>query len=207
MAKSYLVALCLSAAIFQKKGDLKKIYHYGKNAYYNALISWADLSALSVMPDVELKVLTDTQVKRLSKELIVDASDVTEQVIEDVPRGAHAHSLFAIADAGEPVVRPVLDKLPPVHCKYPGLEDVKVYFDAFSHQSGKLRCFTECRKHDKCRLYVFGEHHASKEAAVAYLIAWASLRDEHPNWLQGADHVRHKPDAELVDCMLREQFM
>ena len=89
---------------------------------------------------------------------------------------------------------------PCAQSRVPGL-DCKIYFDNFSHESGKLRAFCQCPQHrDKiCRLYLFVDRLGRSET-VAKLLAWASM--EAPSV---EEHLRLRPTQAQIDCMLRLQ--
>ena len=60
----------------------------------------------------------------------------------------------------------------------------KIYFDNYSHTSGHLRAFVQCRVHKhQCRLYRFMKDFGSELECKVFLLAWlqAGRRNEDAN--------------------------
>lgn len=208
LTESHLKALFLAPWIFQKPGKLPRMFHEQKQAYYDYLLAAADLSSIAHMSQSDITAFFSKDkaggrrvrglAQRLRDECDVSGDEGEQRpVLEDLK--AFVMSEQAI-EANEPkALHPDLRQAP-VQSRVPGL-DCKIYFDNFSHESGKLRAFCQCPQHrdKRCRLYLFVEHLGRSET-VAKLLAWASMEADSVD-----EHLRLRPSQSAIDCMLHLQ--
>ena len=208
LTESHLKALFLAPWIFQKPGKLPRMFHEQKQAYYDYLLAAADLSSIAHMSQSDITAFFSKDkaggrrvrglAQRLRDECDVSGDEGEQRpVLEDLK--AFVMSEQAI-EANEPqALHPDLRQAP-VQSRVPGL-DCKIYFDNFSHESGKLRAFCQCPQHrdKRCRLYLFVENLGRSET-VAKLLAWASMEADSVE-----EHLRLRPTQAQIDCMLHLQ--
>ena len=208
LTESHLKALFLAPWIFQKPGKLPRMFHEQKQAYYDYLLAAADLSSIAHMSQSDITAFFSKDkaggrrvrglAQRLRDECDVSGDEGEQRpVLEDLK--AFVMSEQAI-EANEPqALHPDLRQAP-VQSRVPGL-DCKLYFDNFSHESGKLRAFCQCPQHrdKRCRLYLFVENLGRSET-VAKLLAWASMEADSVE-----EHLRLRPTQAQIDCMLHLQ--
>ncbi|CAE7229448.1 IREH1 [Symbiodinium sp. CCMP2592] len=149
--------------------------------------------------------------KKAGRKAIQNPNDEEMEGALELPERSHrVHSLeelreylAAQEEPSEPLLgRPDIKALPPVMSKIPGLDQVKVYFDNYTHQSGRLRAFCQCPKHGKkCRLYVFVDVEG-KDRSVAKLLAWVSMPAKDAD-----SHLELRPTAAEIDVMVQRQAM
>jgi hypothetical protein len=206
---AYLRCMVQSRLVFSKPGNLQKILHGASNMYYQALLNLDDLSELAAMEDGVLLRLQRAQLQDAGLALV--AADLAEaDALADGRRDVaeEGDGLDAVEprplQMAEPVV-PVPDGGPPVPCRVPGFQHLKVYFDRFSHWSGNQRAFCHCPSHSgQCRLYVFVQKYESREHCASYLLAWATMASEFRAG-QRDEHVAARPTADHVDVVHRAQ--
>ena len=151
--------------------------------------------------------------KRAGRKAIQNPNDEETEGALELPERSHRVSSFeelreylaAQEEPPEPLLgRPDIKALPPVMSKIPGQDQVKVYFDNYTHQSGRLRAFCQCPKHGKkCRLYVFVDVEG-KDRSVAKLLAWISMAAAAKH---ADDHVALRPTEAEIDVMVQRQAM
>ena len=191
--EAYFKAMLLIDHICTKPGNLKKIHHLAPASYYSDLLAAESTSAFKRMTDEECR-----QYKSKSSAAVKASSQ---------PAGPHPTSGAASSSAAprgdEPMVLEVPPEgmdLPPVRCRAPKLDTVKVLYDRFTHASGHLRCFTSCVNHAQCRKYTFVRNHASRAEAECWLFAWAALGSKCKS---AEEHKAREPSAAEVSKMMR----
>ena len=177
----HLKALCLHESIWEKPGGLKQVAHSGSSAYYEMLLKEPDLSAVQAWT---LKQCQDFAFEKKRK---------------NNPRSKRA------ARSEQGPLRLILDlpSLPAVACRVPGMEDLEVHFDNWTHNSGHRRAFIQCRfpAHGNCRRYTFLKNHADQATAVAWLLAWAQDASRHET---SRGHVAFAP-ADATVARMRDR--
>ena len=202
-SKKYWEAMCDVEAIFKR--GCPGVFPNKPVAYYACLFALPDLPALHAHPGFD--TLSNKRFLEMLKAGCVDVApgdEAPDMMALDDDRD----ELLAIQDAGaddegEP-------PLPPPLC--PPLEGVEaalmafghvdveaggpiapvqwtrftVRWDRWSHQSGRLRCYTRCLdpSHERCFRYMFQHLAESRNHAAATLFAWAELgveltREQH----------------------------
>ncbi|CAE7254330.1 rsgI2 [Symbiodinium natans] len=169
--ESHLKALRVHESIFEKPGGLLRISHSGSAAFYDFLLTAADLS------DVQSWSLQQC------REFAADRKRKAARAAQD----AQQRGLRAV----EKPLSLALDlpAEPSVPCRIPGMHDFVVHYDNWTHQSGHRRAFVQCREasHGNCRRYTFLRQHSDKATAVAWLLAWVmeASRFETGFWAYG----------------------
>ena len=95
---------------------------------------------------------------------------------------------------------------PDILSTVPGMAQVRVGFDNWSHSSGNRRAFTTCKRHKQCRKWVYIKDFPSPEHACAYLLAWQSDASLFPFETMAQSHIAHIPSDQLVKHCLETQF-
>jgi hypothetical protein len=197
--KSYFRALLLLPLLFDR--GLQRLSHHGPAAYYDAIIRATDMAVFNALSDRDVRTYTVTkeEAARAAREALEMPEDAecVEEALEPAAADAAGDPVGAICIPDEAY------EIPPVPCRAPHLPNVRVLYDRFTHQSGKLRCFVSCPeaggKHgSKCRRYTFVSAHASRRAAEAWLLAWASLASSTRDMTA---HVAADPCAAAVAAM------
>ena len=206
--------LCLrtSSTILEKPGGLERIYHWGPNSYYDALLRLKDLSIISAMAEEDIRAMGDEGFRDLSKRRKGQELAAFDEIIDgdaDVGAGAVlAASVPAIADApGPAVVRPLLAVQAGVEPMDDRLAGRKVNFDGFSHASGNQRAFICCKFHSHCGPYNLLKDFPDERRAVAHLLAWHTLGIT--KWAlptQATQHTGDKPSPDECDAAYGRQF-
>ena len=96
--------------------------------------------------------------------------------------------------------------LPVVVCRLVGVPPHKVYYDHYSHHSGRLRCTAVCKARDACRLDIFVEDYGTREHAAAVCFAWMLSGADLVDKAHGRIHMARKPTVDQVDAAYIEQF-
>ena len=213
---AYLKVLCLSQAIFRKPGDLRRIWHHGREYYYNMLLQLPNLSGVSGLANDAVKALDSGDCKAILAGVAAPLAPLEPLPDEeDDPAGAGEAAMLALPAPGPVALgapaaaapaagpAPAPPHLPPIVAIVAGIEGQKVNFDNYTHQSGRLRCFTYCKFHEACRRYVFADEHPSKDRAAAWLLAWAVLG---ASFDEKEEHTHADPDDDLVEAVALEQF-
>ncbi|CAE7834962.1 TOP2 [Symbiodinium sp. CCMP2592] len=174
----HLKALCFHVSLWEK--GLLKISHSGSVAYYEMLLKETTLSAVN---DFSLKQCKEFAFERKRK------------------RPAHGQSA---ARPEQGILRLSLDlpSLPAVPCRVPGMADLTVHFDNWSHSSGHRRGFIQCTRHAKCRRYSFLKSHCDQATCVAWLLVWCQ---EGHRFEDTRQHVAFNPDPASVSRMKERQ--
>ncbi|CAE7532602.1 unnamed protein product [Symbiodinium sp. CCMP2592] len=181
-------ALAFEATIFEKPGNLSKISHCGSSAYYELLLTKEDLTGIG---EWTLEQTMKFAWPRKRKQ----GSEPKSRVAR--PRALEPPMQLQIEMPGEK----------PVQSRVPGLEGLTVYFDNFTHQSGRRRAFIACgcaAHKGQCRRYVFVTDYPSIQDCVAWLLTWASAAQR---FRTTAEHVGHNPTSEAVRSMKQRQSL
>ncbi len=82
-------------------------------------------------------------------------------------------------------------------------DGLRVYFDNFTHGSGRRRAFCSCRYpgHGRCNKYVWLNEYDSPSHAAAWLFAWEALAPASPGHV---DHLASEPSVDAVRLYLDE---
>ena len=178
--KAYWMCLARCASIFSKRGNLRRIFHAGKEAYYLCLLRMGDLSEIARWDEQgELEDKSSTNLRAMLKDQPVnddddgwaDEAEHSEEEDPDPPLALPAPAGGAVA----PPLVPQIAQRPVKHFRSGG-QRVSVNFDNYSHPTGELRCYVNCRVHGpQCRLYAFVKNHPCIEEAMAYVLAWGLL--------------------------------
>ena len=180
----HLVCLAMEDSIWQKPGDLRRICHGGSADYFQMLLKALDL----------------TGVQEWTMQQCREFRDKKRKATRTAPR--HTGSR-ATASTQEPLRLALeLPVEPRVKCRVAGLEDLVIYYDNFTHQSGNRRAFCQCLQHGDCRRYTFVKNHRDKDEAAAWLLAWASSA---PRFKTAEEHVKHNPSHSAVQSMEERQ--
>ncbi|CAE7287378.1 unnamed protein product [Symbiodinium sp. CCMP2592] len=181
-------ALAFEATIFEKPGNLSKISHCGSSAYYELLLTKEDLTGIG---EWTLEQTMKFAWPRKRKQ----GSEPKSRVAR--PRALEPPMQLQIEMPGEK----------PVQSRVPGLEGLTVYFDNFTHQSGRRRAFIACgcaAHKGQCRRYVFVTDYPCIQDCVAWLLTWASAAQR---FRTTAEHVGHNPTSEAVRSMKQRQSL
>ena len=214
--EAHLKCLFLAPILFGKPGGLKVIFHTCTEQYYNFLLQAEDMSSISGLSLQHISSFLASLKqprKRAGRKAIQNPNDEETEGALELPERSHRVSSFeelreylaAQEEPPEPLLgRPDIKALPPVMSKIPGQDQVKVYFDNYTHQSGRLRAFCQCPKHGKkCRLYVFVDVEG-KDRSVAKLLAWISMAAAAKH---ADDHLALRPTEAEIDVMVQRQAM
>ena len=214
--EAHLKCLFLAPILFGKPGGLKVIFHTCTEQYYNFLLQAEDMSSISGLSLQQISGFLASLKqprKRAGRKAIQNPNDEETEGALELPERSHRVSSFeelreylaAQEEPPEPLLgRPDIKALPPVMSKIPGQDQIKVYFDNYTHQSGRLRAFCQCPKHGKkCRLYVFVDV-AGKDRSVAKLLAWISMAAAAKH---ADDHLALRPTEAEIDVMVQRQAM
>ena len=143
---AHLKCLFLAPVLFGKPGGLKVIFHTCTEKYYNFLLQTEDMSSISglSLEDISgfLASLQQPRKKAGRKAIQNPRDEETEGALELPERSQEElrEYLAAQQEPSEPLLgRPDIKALPPIMSKIPGQDQVKVYFDNYTHQSGRLR--------------------------------------------------------------------
>ncbi|CAE7038539.1 unnamed protein product [Symbiodinium sp. CCMP2592] len=180
----HLVCLALEDSIWQKPGDLRRICHGGSADYYQMPRKAPDLTGVQEWTVQQCREFRDKKRK------------ATRTAPRHTGSGAKASTQEPLRLALELPVEPR------VKCRVAGLEDLVIYFDNFTHQSGHRRAFCQCLQHADCRRYTFVKNHRDQDEAVAWLLAWAS---SGPRFDDAEEHVKHNPSDTAVQSMEERQ--
>eukprot|EP00959_Pyramimonas_sp_CCMP1952_P474641 9503780-Pyramimonas_sp.AAC.1 len=197
------------------RGGLKEILHGAQQYYYKALLSSDDLSDLCKLDHATLLKLkkTDLPDPVPEPEAIADGAAAPPPLLDGIAAEAEGAGEEegpggVPPDAPIPhIVVPVVGHEQPVQCKVDGYKNVTVYFDSFTHASGRQRVFVHCRKHsNNCRRYFFVDNFVSRARAVSACMAWSAIAVDFPNVNQRLQHIAADPPDDLVDTFERLQF-
>ena len=153
----HLKALCFHASLWDK--GLHKISHSGSAAYYEMLLKETTLSAVN---DFSLEQCKEFAFERKRK------------------RPAHGRSA---ARPEQGILRLSLDlpSLAAVPCRVPGMEDLQVHVDNWTHSSGHRRGFIQCTRHAKCRFGAKRDTDSRTTASMLHLtqtlLLWPDERE------------------------------
>jgi hypothetical protein len=196
---SYYAAMALRQMILDK--GVPCIRHRFPDAYYKALILLPAAKLAVMLESMDgknniwfRKVLKDSALG----DVVVQHPDELDPVEED------AEPVLCIADGA---VDGMLDLIPAsvsssawTRCNVSsgaGTPCIKIYFDFFTHSSGRQRGFVDCGAHG-CRRYVFCNGLKLDFCAEMYLWVMSSELAECSSKL---DHLQYKPDAGSVQAL------
>ena len=212
--EAHLKCLFLAPMLFGKPGGLKVIFHTCSEQYYNFLLQTEDMSSISGLrlEDISgfLASLKPPR-KKASRKAIRNPNDEESEGDVELPDRPHSirnleelrEHLAAQEEPIEPALgRPDIKALPPVTSRVPEHDGLKIYFDNYTHQSGRLRAFCQCPKHGKkCRLYVFVDS-LGMDRSIAKLLAWVSRPARNAE-----DHLSFRPSEAEIDVLVQRQAM
>ena len=208
-SESCLKCLFLSRSLFQKPGNLRIMYYDMPQQYYDYLLLTDDLTLVAGKGrQAILAFLADQKAARRKRQRadVSQVADISDHENVEADDEASARSLAELPDylaacEVEPGAdRPQLPKLPPVNSRVPGI-DGRIYFDNYSHSSGRLRCFAQCPSHRDCRLYLFVDDEG-RDRSVAKLLCWLQQAAR----LDRDRHLSFRPSRPDINVMLERQI-
>lgn len=158
---NYGRCLALADFLWKKPGGLKRILHEAPDEYYKALMKLKDLSAIADLTPAEVSLITNRQWKVListgklptaAAAAVADVADDHDHVdgedgddVKDVDDGSDSDVYTgALGVVGEKGLKVALVHDAAVDSKIDGLH-TKVYFDHYTHHTGRLRAFVHCQ--------------------------------------------------------------
>ena len=186
--EAHLNALAMDDSIWQKPGDLQRISHSGSAAYYRMLLQEPDLTGVQDWTLEQCREYTLPKKRKAAR--------------------SRAGQPGGVSKRAEPLRLALeLPTAPPVQARVPGLLDLAVHFDNFTHQSGNRRAFVKClhaAHGNSCRRYTFVNQHDDETTAVAWLFAWAQDAARHAT---SEAHVAYNPSHAAVRRMKERQAL
>ncbi len=175
--KPRLAALLLQDGIFAK--GIFCMYLKMPMNYFMCLLKLKDLTPLETL-GADVLGKTDKFFKMLLRnEGFVEDGDVVADDGDILAAGPGAPLVDAVAAQVHEMPRAEIRRVSHPSILTPArpvvLQDgelQKVYFDGFSHASGRLRAFVECWRHAKCRLCRYADAFDSHAVCCAHLAAW-----------------------------------
>ncbi|CAE7536242.1 RPT6A [Symbiodinium natans] len=196
--EAYLKCMLCLSVVWNKPGAPARILHQAPELYYKYLLHEPDLSFLQEWGKADIMGCSTNrrqgrQPKKRAKAGVGALTAAAALADKEDSDSDDAGPLRGRRGLREEAALPLPDRLvpPPVRSQVPGV-DVTIYFDNYTHSSGNLRAFVECKRHKKCRLYVFVNKHESRSHAVAYLLAWHQLGSR---FASAATHIAEKPSG------------
>jgi hypothetical protein len=177
-SKSYWLCMACSEFIFAKPGNLDSISQRAAHLYYECLLQCADLTILQgrgnplALSEADLKAIKSESLQAAGLLRVADGyvEDDDDCGGGDAP-GAGGGIMVALPSCGPAVVLQTDLRMAPMKLSRPGTNSLTVYFDNYTHQSGRLRAFVYCKAHDNCRLYRFLDQFGNdKTECSAFLI-------------------------------------